>query len=534
MCDKHIIKSSNIIDKETQAKISEFSKHKYSNKIKSLASFLNDIFLIDITTEKDIVQGYDHDWSNMKGYADAVCRPKNILECSITLRCCHLLEIPITISAGRTNLTGSATPQGGIIISIINLKNIQSIDIKNKEITCSPGVYLEDFRNNVINQSSNKLFFPVDPTSRKEAMIGGAISCNASGFIPGEKGAMRYWVNGISLILINGEIINAKRSQYISKNGYFTIRYSDNSENKIRIPRYKRVNIKNASGPYSSSNGKIDFIDLIIGSEGIFGCLAESTLKLQDTPSDYLNLFIKLKNEDQAFQLYSDIRNYISKDMSSLSGLEYFGENCSEFMEHREYLFDDEYSVGVYIQIPTYDNFDSIMESWHDMLIKNEYINNENQILSLNDSHSWKKFFDARHSMPANALQKAKEYKTESIITDTIVPPESFNKFIKEAHQLIKKNNIDYLLFGHLGDCHLHFHLLPDSSTEKIAQNCYHEIIKLSSELGGVYSAEHGTGKRKTQDFIQCYGNDAAIEVKECKKGFDPNFLLNRGNVFKL
>ena len=66
----------------------------------------------------------------------------------------------------------------------------------------SSGAYLEDFRNNVINQSSNKLFFPVDPTSRKEAMIGGAISCNASGFIPGEKGAMRYWVNGISLILI--------------------------------------------------------------------------------------------------------------------------------------------------------------------------------------------------------------------------------------------------------------------------------------------------------------------------------------------
>ena len=118
--------------------------------------------------------------------------------------------------------------------------------------------------------------------------------------------------------------------------------------------------------------------------------------------------------------------------------------------------------------------------------------------------------------MPANALQKAKQYDTPSIITDTIVPPESFNNFIKETHQLIRKENIDYLLFGHLGDCHLHFHLLPDSSLEKKAQDCYHQIIKLSSELGGVYSAEHGTGKRKKQDYIRCYGQQAVLEVKTC------------------
>ena len=86
-------------------------------------------------------------------------------------------------------------------------------------------------------------------------------------------------------------------------------------------------------------------------------------------------------------------------------------------------------------------------------------------------------------------------------------------------------------LFGHLGDCHLHFHLIPDSENERDAIDCYHRIIQLSSKLGGVYSAEHGTGKRKKQDFIECYGDAAVDQVKKCKEAFDPHFLLNSGNV---
>ena len=535
MCEKHIIKSLNIIPPKIENIINNFVDNVSSDYIKKLTLFLKESFSIDITTESDIIQGFDHDWSNIKGYADVLCRPKNILECTIIIQICYLLKIPMTISAGRTNLTGSATPKGGVVISISNIKEIKSIDLKNKEVTCSPALYIEDLRNYVISESSNQFIFPVDPTSRKEAMIGGAISCNASGFTPGKRGAMRYWVYGLSLILPNGEIVNMKRGEYISNNGYFVIQHSDDKESKIKVPSYKRINIKNASGPFSASDGKIDFIDLIVGSEGIFGCIVESTLKLQESPSDYLNLFIKLKNEDEAFQLYLDISNYLTGDMSHLSGFEYFGENCSDYMKHKEYLFDKEYNVGVYIQIPVYNqNIDAVIESWYEVLMNTQYINKDEQILSLDDPHNWKKFFEARHSMPSNALQKAKEYKTPSIITDTIVPPSSFNKFIKETHKLIKSKDIDYLLFGHLGDCHLHFHLIPNASSKDIAQNCYHDIIKLSSTLGGVYSAEHGTGKRKRQDFIECYGNEAALEIKECKRGLDPNFLLNRGNVFNI
>ena len=90
---------------------------------------------------------------------------------------------------------------------------------------------------------------------------------------------------------------------------------------------------------------------------------------------------------------------------------------------------------------------------------------------------------------------------------------------------------IEYLLFGHLGDCHLHFHLIPNRDQEKEALKAYDYLIDLSTKLGGVYSAEHGTGKRKRNDFKKCYGRGAVEMVRRLKFKLDPNFYLNQGNL---
>ena len=86
-------------------------------------------------------------------------------------------------------------------------------------------------------------------------------------------------------------------------------------------------------------------------------------------------------------------------------------------------------------------------------------------------------------------------------------------------------------MFGHLGDCHLHFHFIPTIDQQPEALLAYKKIIKKSAELGGVYSAEHGTGKRKKTDFLECFGINAADQVRKMKSSIDPFFLLNRGNV---
>ena len=120
---------------------------------------------------------------------------------------------------------------------------------------------------------------------------------------------------------------------------------------------------------------------------------------------------------------------------------------------------------------------------------------------------------------------------TFTIMTDTVVPPNRFAEFLEYTHGLIASQKIDYLAFGHFGDCHLHFTLLPEREQLETGRETYDRIIAKSAELGGVYSGEHGTGKRKRRDFLRCYGSAAVEDVRRCKAAVDPEFLLNRGNV---
>ncbi|MBC8213637.1 MAG: FAD-binding oxidoreductase [Candidatus Marinimicrobia bacterium] len=531
----HIIKLQQILSPNELNLIEQFSNNFIqSQDFNLLAEFFSSKFNIDTSIDQDIVSSFAIDSSNMTGFANGVCRPKSAIECSVIFSTCYQCKIPITITGGQSNLTGSATPKGGIIVSTVKLtKPDISVDLENQTVSTATGIILENMRIAVKQQSLNKLIYPVDPTSREDASVGGTISTNASGFIPGDNGATRKWVEEIEFILPNGKLIFAKRNQYISENGEFLLE-SENETIRFTVPTYSRPKIKNASGPYSSPNGVLDFVDLIIGSEGIFGLVTKCVFKLAENPVHYLDLFLTLQSEKVALQLLSALDKQSDFSWDSVLAFEYFGYNCIKFMDHRDNFFSNENAVGIYVSIPIYkDDFENVAKEWIDRFHSIIPHFKEENVIVLQDSQSRRKFFEARHSMPANALEIIRKNEVNGIVTDTIVPPGNFNKFLKYTHKLLRDNYIEYLLFGHLGDCHLHFHILPRQDQQTVAEKCYQLIIEKSSELGGVYSAEHGTGKRKRTDFLKCYGQDAVNQVIKSKACIDPYYILNRGNVIE-
>tara|TARA_B100000700_G_C15025930_1_gene848138 strand:- start:1064 stop:2476 length:1413 start_codon:yes stop_codon:yes gene_type:complete len=468
----------------------------------------------------------------MDGYADILVRPKNSVECAIILKTCYTCNILLTISAGKTNLTGSATPNGGVVLStiLLTMPDIK-IDLINKQAQAPVGIALESFRSRILELSNQTLYYPADPTSRNDACIGGTISTNASGFVPGEKGATRYWVREIELLLPNGDLVEIKKGEYVSKKGLFTLDYINGSI-ELPVPTYKRPKIKNASGLYSDENGEVDLIDLIVGSEGILGMVTSCKLGLSEYPKENLELFVSLENESEAIRLHDFLNDRFKNDFSNVTAMEYFGYNSQNYMNNKDFLFSNENDVGVYLQIPVFSSsMDLKIDEWTELLESFNPRIDLDRIIVLNDPNNWKRFFEARHSIPDNALTKTKELGGVSIISDTIVPKSNFRYYLEKVHDRLKKSKIEYLLFGHLGDCHLHFHLIPNKNQELEAHKVYDYLIDLSSELGGVYSAEHGTGKRKRNDFKKCYGKEAVEMVKNLKQTIDPNRYLNRGNL---
>ena len=523
------IKPKNIIS-EHHKSIIDFSKT-WKGDYEELNSFLKS-FSIAASADIDIIKPYFRDWSNMDGYADLLVRPKNKFECAIILKTCYNCNILLTISAGKTNLTGSATPRGGIILStsLLTEPDIE-LDLENKDASAPIGIPLEDFRNRVLEISDQKLYYPVDPTSRNDAYVGGTLSCNASGFIPGQKGATRYWVKELEFLLPNGDLVYIKRGQYISENGIFSLDYEGKTIS-LPVPTYNRPKIKNASGIFSDENGIVDLIDLIIGSEGILGIITSCKLGLTDYPKENLELFLSLSSESDAIDFYEFLYDYFDHDMSKITALEYFGYNSQNYMNHKEFLFSNENDVGIYLQIPIFSNsLDSKIDEWIKILQSFNSKLDLDSVVVLNDPESWKKFFEARHSLPDNALTKTHRIGGVSIITDTIVPNYNFRIYLEKVHKNLRRSKIEYLLFGHLGDCHLHFHLIPKKNQEKESLEAYDYMIDLSSKLGGVYSAEHGTGKRKRNDFKKCYGEEAVTMIKNLKTTIDPNNFLNKGNL---
>ncbi len=547
--------------------------------LSAMAQFLRDKFGSELVLDQDIIAGFVRDSSNLPGRADALFRPQSERELAAIFRLCLGMGIPFTVSGGRSSLTGSATPESGIVISTVNMISPPlTVDQERQTVRSPVGIILEDMRRTVLEQSDGKLCYPVDPTSRADACVGGAIACNASGFTPGDAGTVRHWMESVDFILPNGMKITAKRGEYVSERGLFTLVDRGHTceapgakardifakpseaknailtirshfaakdgpprgksrgflakEGEIPVPRYPRKKLKNASGPYSSPEGSIDFVDLVVGSEGIFGAVTACEMRLAPSPAGCLDLFFSLPSEENALAFLDYLRTNLAGGLGQLTALEYFGVNCRKYMAHENLLFRGSNQVGIYIQQPLAGiTSDDAAGVWLERLVAADSGIDENAVIMLDNEHDRKVFMEARHSMPANALEVVQHRGTYTIMTDTVVPPEHFREFLEFTHAAIRSEALDYLAFGHFGDCHLHFTILPEQEKLVKATAIYDLIVAESAQLGGVYSGEHGTGKRKRRDFLRCHGQAASEQVRRCKAALDPEFLLNRGNV---
>ena len=91
-----------------------------------------------------------------------------------------------------------------------------------------------------------------------------------------------------------------------------------------------------------------------------------------------------------------------------------------------------------------------------------------------------------------------------------------------------------YVIFGHIGDAHLHVNILPANDAEwQRASTLMTEFARKAVELGGTVSAEHGLGKRK-RHLLPIQFSAAEIEqIKDVKRRLDPHWLLGPGTLFE-
>lgn len=92
-----------------------------------------------------------------------------------------------------------------------------------------------------------------------------------------------------------------------------------------------------------------------------------------------------------------------------------------------------------------------------------------------------------------------------------------------------------YVIYGHIGDAHVHVNMLPATPQQAALANALlTEFARQAVALGGAVSAEHGLGKRKAHLLAIQYAPEHIQAMMNVKRRLDPFWLLGRGTLFPL
>ena len=104
---------------------------------------------------------------------------------------------------------------------------------------------------------------------------------------------------------------------------------------------------------------------------------------------------------------------------------------------------------------------------------------------------------------------------------------------MKFYHSTLIEAGLEYVIWGHIGDNHVHVNILPrDLNDLELGTKLYKKFAKKAVEYGGSVSAEHGIGKIKHEYLVIMYGEDAIDQMRAVKNTLDPDNIFNEGNIF--
>ena len=497
---------------------------------------------MQVKTRTDELQNYLTDASNLQGgFADKLYIPETAAEIAEILKDANANKIPVTISGARTGTVGGAIPFGGIIISLERLNKIGKINKAELYAVVESGVVLNDFQQAV---EAENFFYPPDPTEWS-CQIGGTVATNASGARSFKYGATREFVEELEVILASGEILNLKRGEVFSDNGLIEIETANGTNIRAKLPTYQQPDTRKNTSGYVSGE-RIDAIDLFIGSEGTLGIITKIKLKILPKPESFFSGIIFFENEEnllnfvnEAREISFNARNQIIQNPKSkiqnqmdASLLEYFDEQALKFISEKFPEVPETAKGAIFFEQETNaETEDELLEQWNALLEKHGADLERSWFTTTAQDRD--KMREFRHALPVTVNERIVRHRQKKVGTDMAVPDDKFASFLRFYKEKLDASGLEYVIFGHIGDNHLHANMIPKNDDEALkAKHLYGRFIAQSIMLGGTISAEHGIGKHKSKYLYVQYGERFLNEMAELKRAFDPNGILGRGNMF--
>lgn len=493
--------------------------------------------------------------------AEAVYLPQSVAQVCWAVRDVGGRGGSCVVSAGRTGIAGGAVPlKGESIVSLAAMCNALGFGRDGDEyyLRVEPGLTLasmtgllhkKDFSRlaaptaaerqaaeAALADADLRLWFPVNPTETS-AQLGGIVATNASGSRSYRYGAARRWVRAITVVLADGGILAIRRGQVLAEHGKFLLTGRDGTLMTIPVGEVAQPATKATLG-YPLHDG-MDLIDLFIGSEGTLGLIVEIELRLARRPSSTIGVFALVPEEAQALQLVGTAR--ACSDVQ-FDAIEYFDQAALSLLQ------DKKLAEGGASHLPE-------LPSWDGCGVYFELSGSEEQTeqgctvleevldtVGLNIDSTWAAMTQAemaaqrlfRHAVPeaVNAIISQRKVACpglHKVGTDMAVPDDRLTEVVAMYRKDLAATGIGSVIFGHIGNNHLHVNLLPvDMAELECAKALYLRWASRVVAMGGAVAAEHGIGQMKKALLAVQYPDHILEAMRRVRRALDPGGLFGR------
>jgi glycolate oxidase len=439
------------------------------------------------------LEPYSHDEVAEKEYAhmpEAVVRPISAEEIAAIMKLANREKIPVTPRGAGSGLSGGAVPiHGGIVLLMDRMNRILEIDRENMMITVEPGVVTNEI-NQVLKESG--LFYAGYPMSLETCFVGGNVAENAGGGKAVKYGVTSRYVLGLEMVTPTGEIVQLGGKLVKDVTGY-------------------------------------NMIGLMVGSEGTLGIFTKIILKLLPLPKANVDLLVLFKTPEEAIAAVSRVLS----SGAMPTAIEFMDQ--SAFTTSCQYLNETipYHQAGAMLLI-TVDGMDS-------MQVEREYEEVGEVCLAAGalevyvaDNYTtseriWK--------VRRNIAEAFKVFSPHQSLEDIVVPTAQIARMVSGLIDLSKKWGCPIPCYGHAGDGNLH--ATPVMNTEWTLEEWHGKVpqiltdmYKLTKDLGGTISGEHGIGHKRKKYMPLVVGEAYLGMARSIKQALDPNNVLNPGKIF--
>ena len=505
------------------------------------------------STEADIIANYATDESNtfFAEGVEAVVFPESADDVAQVMREANESRTAVTVSGSGTGLTGARVATcGGIVMTVELMRHANpresftplsathqgidytlAVDRAAGRAWCPPAITLDAIEALL----APDLLFPPAPTERS-AMIGGAVAENASGARSFMHGSTREWIEALEIVLPTGELLTLARGDVTAEGRTLRFASDQGTRHELQAPSYEMPgSTKNAAGLFAADG--MDLIDLFIGSEGLLGIITAVLVRL--TPRPTLFSDTAFFGSEQDALAHADCLRDAAEDGLPVLSIEFYDSGALRFMADHSQI-RPEHQAAIFTELDA-DDEDCVM-TLAEIIIESDPI--DDWFADTDREREAQR--DFRHMLPESVNTWLRAHGTDKLCTDYAVPAEAFDRMMEAYHEascafleVTGRPEESAVLFGHIGDYHLHVDFLPaDAREEDASMEQYIFLARTAIDLGGTITAEHGVGKKtlpidgRSVPYLELmYGREGLEEIAQAKLALDPNGLLNRGNM---